>query len=923
MLQIPLSLKENKTLGEVGIVFKKSHRNIILVLPPNTCIQKVEKSVSKKDLISDEQLATVQKPDELNENNKQISVIQDPIEQSVEVKPEVPAKKKIIKVKTVKTGTKTVKIKSEKTTTTTLENGVTEVKKKTIKKQTDTTTIQLPNGVTNGVTSEECIVTNSIRSTNGDHFEEQNIEITSSQSDGIDPVSIEEHSGLKDRRSSSSEFDDSKSSTEPKRLTLSINGFEGKSLVKNRSPSPIEIASYNFVVGKKSSKRLSESESCLKPELDIFAKSEKELTTNPNCESLLEINGTLNDSSEPGRSIFLSDVQTSDAVQEISKNELLDEQNIPNSLTKTKTSNRSATSPARFQVKLNDSSTVQSTHTQKEANAPFLRSEVSPARFTIKLAKKKAETVEPKQEIHPKVEVTPEPEVRAEPKVCAEPEVCTEPEVCAKSEQQICVESEIFAKPEVCAESELEFCVKLEPEISAEPEVCPAPKISPQSDEVDLKTDVGPQVELNPRVAISHTEVDSEVKVESKVGVYAIEEPSVNVENLNGELVEDTKVVADVEAAVVEVAAKEIVSSKTETPSKVEANTTDVKPKIRFGRKADLASKSESDVGVKTLVGLKSKIGNKVEGESKPEVGAKVEVGLKEVTLKKTKKILDNKVTDATPTEGTTEVKKKLVKKVKDSTSPTGEIKKKVVKKVIGATTGATENGTGEVKKVVKKKSEVSTASDVVPEVKKIVKKKLESVVTQQEINAVEEQPKLNNIEDPKAEETEKPNIQDVEVIENHVENLSEEAKIESKTESKMDEDNCNQQNYVPPIDIVEKEEFDPTLPLSAENRKDRTMLGLDDNLALGTSTQKYYNETPLFISTTQPEQHDLVLPLSDKNRRDRQMLGMDEDLALGASASPVESKSETSNNYIPLAICDTPSSSTDYVGKLYSGNKV
>lgn len=828
--QIPLSLKENQTLGEVGIVFKKAHRNIILVLPPSTCKPKVEKSVSQQSIPTDEQSEAVTKTDELNGNNTQIIPAADTSEQAVDVKLDAPVKKKIVKVKTLKTGTKTVKIKSEKTTTVTLDNGVTEVKKKVVKKQTDTTTIQLPNGVTNGVTSEECTVTNSIHTTNGDHYEEKNV--TSSKSEVIDPVLIEQLS-LSDRRSSSTDID-SESISEKNRLNVSVNGFDEKNLRRDRSASPIEVASYNFVVGKKNLKPKPNTESESSSKSNVYVSVESQPATNSH-----ETNGTLSE---------LEKSQDLHAKLEVNRKES-DEQITSDSISHTKSSERSATSPARFQIKLNESSTVQPNQSPKEVSAPFLRSEVSPARFTIKLAKKKVDTEE-----ELKKEVSPAPEISPKEEVLATTEI-SEPEVGAKLQEEVIPRDVVDAK------------------------VGPTSEITPSKD-------VTPAVEIDPKVEINHTQIDTVIAVD-------IESPA-NVETTKVEPVPETN-----NAAVEVVAPKEKVTAKTELSTSV--------PKVKIVRK----SESGTDVGVKTV---KSKIGSKVEGDN--EISPKAEVGLKEVVLKKTKKIVDGKVADSVNgTEGTTEVKKKLVKKVKDPASTTGEVvKKKVVKKVIGATA---ENGTGEVvKKVIKKKSEASTATDAAPEIKvKVTKKKVESVPTDPEVDATDVQPKPNNIEDVKDEEPEKPATQ------TEPEKLVDNKLEEEKRDTKMDDDQNNQQN-----DTVDKKEFDPTLYLSDGLRKDSQMMGIDDDLPVGRNVQKDFE---LFISTAQaqldlPHDLSLELPQSDKNRRDVQMLGMDEDLALGASASPVESDNQkSSNNYIPLAICDTPSSSTDYVGKLYSGTSV
>lgn len=832
LFQIPLSLKENKILGEVGIVFKKAHRNIILVLPPSK--QKVEKreSISQKNIAADKQTETeTKKTDELKENKKLISPASDVSEQAVDVKSDTPVKKKIIKVKTVKAGTKTVKIKSEKTTTVTLENGVTEVKKKTIKQQTDTTTIQLPNGVTNGVTSEECTVTNSIHTTNGDHFEEKNIEITCSQSDNIEPIYIEEHLDLSARPNSSIEIYSNENKADEHRLGLSINELDQKSLRKDRSVSPVEIASYNFVVGKKNLKQrlVTESESVPSSDkFDALVGNEQEPSTQINCN---ETNGTLSESEKP---IFLSDTQNSLLTKEVNQTEL-DEHISSTCDSHAKTIKRSETSPARFQIKLNDSSNVQPNEDQKET---FLRSEVSPARFTIKLSKKKVEELDPNR------------------KVRAEPECST------------IVGSDSFGIGKI------------------EPEVCGKIEIGIPQDEVNLKVKVGAtsitilnkDVEKNPNAQIK--QIDSNIKLNSESEFKAISDSIIAVE--------------------VDVVPKDIINSKTEATTKVDANYSEDIPKIESVCKSEI----NNDFCKKSV---KSKIDSKAEGET--EISQKAEVGLKEVVLKKTKKLVDSKLADTvnglSTTEGTTEGKKKLLKKV---TNPSGEVKKKVVKKIIGADNGTT----GEVKKVVKKKSEVSNATEVATEVKiKVTKKKLD---------AVEEQLKANNIEDPKVEDSENvgPGIsvlgtEQLRIVE---------SKSAEEIERKMDKDHNNLRNDTSPLETLEKTALDQALSLPGEDARDTAVLELDNDLSLGSNIKKCYDETPLFISTTQPEQHDLSLglPLSDKNRRERQMLGMDDDLALGASASPVESKSETSNNYIPLAICDTPSSSTDYVGKLYSG---
>lgn len=790
---------------------------------------------------------TIKKTDDEPNENKQISpptttAICEPV---VDVKSDTPTtpKKKIVKVKTVKTGTKSVKIKSEKTTTVTLENGVTEVKKKTVNKQTDTTTIQLPNGVTNGVTSEECTVTNSIHTTNGDQLiEEKNIEITSSHTDVISPLAVDEElDSLTERRSSSLEIDSSESKADDdNRLKVSINGFDEKSLRKDRSASPIEIASYNFVVGKKNLKQklVTESENCLNTEVDVSIVNQSEpKTIADNCH---ETNGTLN----------VSEKSLIKAVDEQESQEQI----ASNSDCYTKTSQRSETSPARFQIKLNDSSTVPSHQYQNEATAPFLRSEVSPARFTIKLAKKKVETAASKDELNADKELSAEP-----------------------------VES---AKPVDCSTKEADPSRKSELEVNNK-FVKAVPK-----DEVDRKEeidkDIKPTVEINPKIEINCKRIDSESPAEF-------------------ESISESKI-----APVVDVTPKVKIGCQTEATPKIDTNNTEVVPKIKIVRKS--VSNADVGVGVKTV---KSKIG--IKAESEREVSPKAEVGLKEVVLKKTKKLGDAKVVDVNglSAEGTTEVKKKLVRKVKDSTSPiTGEVKKKVVKKVIGATT--TENGTGEVKKLIKKKPEViNAASDFAPEIKvKVTKKKSDAVATDSQVNAVHDPTQSNNIKHPKVEDCNQP------VTQTELEKVLETKTVEETIETKMDDEHNELRNDISPFDTLGKKEFDPTLPLPDEDGKDRAMLLMDDDLPIGGSTMKYYDEIPLFISTTQQEQHDLTLglSLSDKNRRDRQMLGMDEDLALGASASPVESKSETSNNYIPLAICDTPSSSTDYVAKLFSG---
>ncbi|KAJ6641819.1 Ubiquitin carboxyl-terminal hydrolase 47 [Pseudolycoriella hygida] len=827
---IPLSLKENKTLGEAGIVFKKAHRNIILVLPSSAGKSKVEKSVSQKNLISNAE----SQADEPKDTNKGISTSTEICDPVVEAKLDAPAKKKIIKLKTVKTGTKTVKIKSEKTTTVTLENGVTEVKKKTIKKQTDTTTILLPNGITNGVTSEECTVTKSIHTTNGDHFEQKNIEITSTQSDNIDPDYIEKQLGLVDRRSSSAEIDSI--AGEQNHLKVSTNGFEDKSLRKDRSASPIEIASYNFVVGKKNLKPkvVTEPDSFSNSDIEISIKSQEELSNTWN-----ETNGNV------------------ETIEEVNHEESV----------QSNSTDRSETSPARFEINLNDLSTVPINKNEKEVSTPFLRSEVSPARFTIKLAKKKAEIVEPE-----------------DTKDSKDPSV--EPEL------------ELISQVNNSDES------KLEKTCDSGVNVTPEEPIS--AVEVDRKVEVAPESELPTKVEVVEKE---ETVFESETILKKASEPAVESNQeiheakVNHEIKENIVTPADEATQLeslpkTEVSLKEKVGTKTETTSKVDVNNTEV-PKVKIVRK------TEGGVGVKTV---KTKIASK-DGDTE-----KGEIGLKDVVLKKVKKVSD--AVNGLPADGTTEVKKKLVKKVKDSTSSTGEVKKKVVKKVVGVT-GATENGTGEVKKLIKKKVEVSNSVDVAPEVKvKVVKKKVENNVADQEI--LEEPPKSNSVEDPKVEDTLKLVSQEVapEIQQNH---------LEEKVETKMDEVEMNHQNGVSSLDVDEKKESDPTLLLPDEDAKNRSMLELDDSPSLRANAQKYFDETPLFISTTQSEQPDLSLGLSsDKNRRERQMLGMDEDLALGASASPVESKSETSNNYIPLAICDTPSSSsTNYAGKIYSGPKL
>lgn len=911
--QIPLSLKENQTLGEVGIVFKKAHRNIILVLPPSAAKQQVEKSSSQKNIVADDP----KKTDELIVNNEAISPATDlsVCEQSGDLKPEASTKKKIIKVKTLKTGTKTVKIKSEKTTTVTLENG--EVKKKTVKKQTDTTTVQLPNGVTNGVTSEECIVTKSIHTTNGDHFEERNVEISSFQTEAIERGLIDDQLSLSDRRSSSTDIDGEETKFESKNNQLEVNGFDKHPLRKDRSASPIQ---FNFVVGKKSLKQklIIEKDKSPEPTIDISVVSQPE--------PISDCNETNRKLSHSEASITSCDAQNSHLSEQVDQKE---EQST--SASQTKVNERSETSPARFHVQLNGSSTNELNQSQKEAS--FQRSEVSPARFTIKLAKKKVEVVEPKEEIRVVKEASTEPEVysttKPEPEISSEPIAEPQPEAC----------STVEINPEPTAEPEPEASVQLNGDIS--------------KDDVDHTVIATPESEIVLNENNSAAEKNFEAET-NHINVSDIEVKSIASEDIvKVETVPEPKTEVDV---------KEQDLSKTVTVTKVEAESTEVIPKIKTVRKIE----SNGDIGVKVL---KSKIGSKLAAET--DATPKPVVGLKDVVLKKAKKVTE---TNGLPVEaGTTEVKKRLVKKVIDPI--TGEVvKKKVVKKVVGSTT---ENGTGEVKKVLKKKSEV--ASDVAPDTKvKITKKKVETVTT----DAVDEIPKSNTVEDPKvespvvaeeitksntvedpkvessviAEEITKSNIEEDPIVESSVvveeitqSNIAVDTKLESsvvgaeipkskiidepKVESavsevpqteveKIVENKTTEDKIEPKMDEYCSNPLNGIGPLFDDDRKDRSMLELDDQYLLSANTQKFYDETPLFISTTPQEQHDLTLglPLSDKNRRERQMLGMDEDLALGASASPVESKSETANNYIPLAICDTPSSSTDYAGKLYSG---
>lgn len=798
-----------------------------MVLPPSSIAPKVEKSRSVKNIVAEEPTQATQKTPEVIENSEPTPPAKEQslCESTADVKLDVPVKKKIVKVKTVKTGTKTVKIKSEKTTTVTLENGVTEVKKKVVKKQTDTTTIQLPNGVTNGVTSEECIVTNSIHTTNGDHFEEKNIEISSCQSEVIDPAFIEQQLSLADRRSSSTDIDSSESKSSESNHLL-VNG----SLRKDRSASPIN---FNFVVGKKSLKQKPVTESNPSIQPDVSTEIPKESNTTNSCDE-------------------------ADVKQNTIPPEEIRKESDELSTTHTRTNERSETSPARFQIKLTDSPAEKS----KPKETPFLRSEVSPARFTIKLAKKKVDTVEPPNNEVPVKELSSEPEVSTKAEVFPEPQASTDK-----------------ASPE--------------PEISVEPEVCAVAVAVDATPSTDLakssESDIGTQ-QGNDDVDAALTSDTNSSKINNETESKAVDLEPESVKAVETEPVPESKDDVSVEP-------------KEPESSKVELNNAEPVPKVKIVRKSD----SNGEVGVKTV---KSKISNKVDSETPV-------VGLKDVVLKRPKKVSETKVGETVnglPTEGvTTEVKKKVVKKVKDATSATGEVKKKVVKKVVGS---ATVNGTGEVvvKKLVKKKAEV--ASDAAPEVKvKVVKKKADAVVTDVETN-VEEPPKTNGIiseqpevENPIAEAEPEPAVNNKEATE-----------PTEPTETKMDEELSNLQNDFSPLYPMEKELFDPV----TSGSEDRTTLRLDDSISLNANSQKYYDETPLFISTAQSDQHDLSLglPLSDKNRRDRQMQGMDEDLALGASASPVESKSEASNNYIPLAICDTPSSSTDYVGKLYSGKR-